>query len=252
MKLHFESDNLYLVTGASSGLGKATALLLNELGAKVVAVARNEDKLVAAKLESMFPDNFLVHSYDFSDLNNIGIFIKDLVSKHGKFVGLVHSAGIGGVMPLKSLDLEAAKSMFDINYFSGIVLAKAFADKRISQMPSSLVFLSSISSISGNAGISNYSASKAAINAMVKSLAVELAKNNIRVNSVLPGFVETDIVKNSPEVYNEEFFTKIEQEYPLGKGTPEDVANLIVFLLSPLSRWITGQNIVIDGGRTLL
>jgi NAD(P)-dependent dehydrogenase (short-subunit alcohol dehydrogenase family) len=252
MNLQFEPENLYLVTGASSGLGKATALFLNSLGATVVAVARNEEKLTATKNESNYPKKFFTHCFDFGDLENISGFIKTLVSEHGKFTGLVHSAGIGGVTPLKSLDLDDAKKMFDINYFSGLILAKSFADKRICQPPASLVFLSSISSISGNAGISNYSASKGAINALVKSLAVELAKNNIRVNAVLPGFIVTDIVNASPDVYNEAFFEKVAQDYPLGSGLPEDVAHLVAFLLSPLSRWITGQNIVIDGGRTLL
>ena len=252
MNLQFELANLYLVTGSSSGLGKATALFLNSLGATVVAVGRNADKLTDAKNESVYPEKFLTYCFDFSDLDNIGLFVKSLVSEHGKFTGLVHSAGIGGVMPLKSVDIDEAKKMFDINYFSGLVLAKSFADKRICQSPASLVFISSISSISGNAGISNYSASKGAVNALVKSLAVELAKNNIRVNAVLPGFIITDIVNASPDVYNDAFFEKIAQEYPLGTGLPEDVAHLIAFLLSPLSRWITGQNIVIDGGRTLL
>jgi NAD(P)-dependent dehydrogenase (short-subunit alcohol dehydrogenase family) len=252
MNLQLESGNLYLVTGGSSGLGKATALFLNSLGATVVVVGRNSGKLTDAKNESVYPEKFLTYCFDFSDLDNIGIFVKSLVIEHGKFTGLVHSAGIGGVMPLKSVDVDEAKKMFDINYFAGLVLAKSFADKRVCQAPASLVFVSSISSISGNSGISNYSASKGAINALVKSLAVELAKNNIRVNSVLPGFIITDIVNASPDVYNDAFFEKVAQEYPLGTGLPEDVAHLIAFLLSPLSRWITGQNIVIDGGRTLL
>lgn len=248
----FNVDSRVVVTGASSGLGLSVALLLNSLGVDVIAIARSASKLESARLIANNPDNFHLYPFDLNQVEEIPGAIKSIVSNFGKLSGLVHSAGIGGVMPLKSLDISLAKDMFQINYFSALMLAKAVSDKRNYSFPPSMVFLSSISAISGNAGISNYSASKGAIISMVKSLAVELSRQNIRVNAVSPGFIVTEIVKSSPDVYNDDFFKKIKDEYPLGEGRPSDVACAIAFLISNCSRWITGQNIVIDGGRTLL
>jgi NAD(P)-dependent dehydrogenase (short-subunit alcohol dehydrogenase family) len=252
MLISFPESARILVTGASSGLGKATVLFLNSLGVEVIALARNEEKLRVLIEEATYPEKIKPHVYDLSHVEDIVPEIKRMVLLYGKFTGLVHSAGIGGVMPLKSISLDDAKAMFDINYFSGLMLAKAFSDKRNIVNGFSLVYIASISAISGNAGISNYSASKGAILSMIKSLAVELAKQKIRVNAVSPGFIVTDIVKSAPDVYNQEFFDKISNEYPLGSGESNDVASMICFLLSSHSRWITGQNFVIDGGRTLL
>jgi NAD(P)-dependent dehydrogenase (short-subunit alcohol dehydrogenase family) len=250
--IHFEPQQRFLITGASSGLGRAIALQLSDLGATVIVLARTESKLISLKEETIHPENIIAVPFDLSNLDDIASMIKSLVATHGKLTGLVHSAGIGGVEPLKALSLESAKALFDLNYFAGLMLTKTFCDKRIYQANPSIVLLSSISSLSGNAGLSNYSASKGAINAMVRSVAVEHARNGIRINAVSPGFIVTDIIQHSPEVYNETFFEQIRQEYPLGEGYPNDIATMVSFLLSKQARWITGQNFVVDGGRTLL
>lgn len=251
--IQYSEENIFLVTGASSGLGKEIAMKLNILGATVIAVARSEEKLLLLKKEVTNKDRLQIEPFDLLLTDEIQSFVKMIVSKHGKLTGVIHSAGIGGVEPLKILSLESAKQMFEINYFSALALAKAFCDKRIftSNFPS-MIFLSSISSMTGNAGLVNYSATKGAINSMVKALAVEQARSGIRINAVAPGFIVTDIVKASPEVYNEEYFEKVRSEYPLGEGEPGDVASLVVFLASKEAKWITGQTIVVDGGRTLI
>ena len=251
--IEFSEENIFLVTGASSGLGKEIVLKLNSLGATVIAVSRSEENLLLLKEIVLNKEQLKIESFDLSQTNEIQFFIKTLVSKYGKLTGIVHSAGVGGVEPLKILSLESAKQMFEINYFSALALAKAFCDKRIfaSDFPS-MIFLSSISSMTGNSGLVNYSATKGAINSMVKALAVEQARSGIRINAVAPGFIVTDIVKSSPEVYNEEYFEKVRNEYPLGDGEPNDVASLVAFLASKEAKWITGQIIVVDGGRTLI
>lgn len=251
--IQFTPDTLFVVTGASSGLGKAIALKIIALGGSVIAISRNSDKLTHARSEALDPERFFIEPFDLSGaMEEIPDFIKQLAKKYGKLAGLVHSAGIGGVTPLKALDLTEAKSMFDINYFSALMLAKGFCDKRICTANASVVLLSSIASIQGNSGLGNYSATKGAINSLIHALAVETAKQNIRINAISPGFIVTEIVQHAPDVYNDEFFAKIKEEYPLGEGHPEDVASACAFLLSDSARWITGQNIIIDGGRTLL
>jgi NAD(P)-dependent dehydrogenase (short-subunit alcohol dehydrogenase family) len=251
--IQFNPDNIFVITGASSGLGKAITLKIIALGGSVIAIARNSDKLNLARTEALDPERFFIEPFDLStQLEEIPDFIKQLAKKYGKLSGLVHSAGIGGVTPLKVLDLAEAKSMFDINYFSALMLAKGFCDKRVCAPNASVVILSSIASIQGNSGLSNYSATKGAINSLIHSLAVETARQNIRVNAISPGFIVTEIIHHAPDVYNDAFFAKIKEEYPLGEGHPEDVASACAFLLSDSARWITGQNIIIDGGRTLL
>lgn len=251
--IEFSKENVFLVTGASSGLGKEIVMKLYNLAATVICVARSEEKLLQIKQNVKEPERILVEPFDLFMVDDIQVFIKSLVVKYGKLTSVIHSAGMGAVEPLKILSLESAKTMFELNYFSALALAKAFCDKRIftSDFPS-MVFLSSISSMTGNAGLINYSATKGAINSMVKALAVEQARSGIRINAVAPGFIVTDIVKTSPEVYNEEYFENVRNEYPLGEGKPNDVASLVAFLVSKEARWITGQVIVIDGGRTLI
>ena len=133
------------------------------------------------------------------------------------------------------------------------MLCKGFSDKRNNiGESSSIVLLSSIASLLGYKGLISYSTSKGAINSLVKSLAVELSQNKVRVNSVSPGHINTELFNQNKELYNKEFLEELETKYPFGLGEPEDIANIVTFLLSDKSRWITGQNIVVDGGRTLL
>ena len=127
----FNKENVFLITGASSGLGKEIAIKLNNLGATVIAVARSQEKLNLLKEEVQYKDVLYIEPFDLMLTDEIQSFIKTIVSKYGKLTGVIHSAGIGGVEPLKVLSLETAKQMFEINYFSALALAKSFCDKRI-------------------------------------------------------------------------------------------------------------------------
>ncbi|MCP4350617.1 MAG: SDR family oxidoreductase [Desulfobacterales bacterium] len=251
--IKFNKQDIFIVSGGSSGLGKGICLKINSLGATVIAIARNEEKLNKVKQESEFPENTFAAPKDLSaNLDSVPVFIKELAKKFGKIKGVVHSAGLLDIMPLKGIQIQKAKKVMDINFFAGLALAKGLADRRVYAGNPSIVFLSSIAAICGQPGMIQYASSKGAINAMVKSMALELSKSGIRINSVMPGYVKTRLSEESYHLYSEEYKKELETMYPFGLGEPEDVANIVVFLLSDASRWITGQNIIIDGGRTLI
>ena len=251
--IKFNGENI-LVTGASDGLGKAICLLLNSLGANVIGIARNESKLEQLKKEIEFKEKFHYELEDLSlNIDEIPNVVSMISKKYGKLLGLVHSAGMIEILPLKAITEEKLNQIHNLNFKSAVMLCKGFSDKRNNiGESSSIVLLSSIASLLGYKGLISYSTSKGAISSLVKSLAVELSQNKVRVNSVSPGHINTELFNQNKELYNKEFLEELETKYPFGLGEPEDIANIVTFLLSDKSRWITGQNIVVDGGRTLL
>lgn len=246
----FYKTDIFLVTGASSGIGKAVALELNKKGAFVVPIGRNRNRLEELEQEIEDPARCRIVEKDLSteacqDYKFVSILAKEV----GKFRGLVLSAGIQDIRPLRISKQKDVKKLFDINFHSGFFLSQAFCDKRVNVgQGSSIVFLSSIASLIGSPGISAYSASKGAINALVQSMAVEVARQGIRVNAVLPGFVKSEMTDFWNSVYTQDYIAKLEEKYPLGIGQVEDIVGPILFLLSDLSRWITGTTLVVDGG----
>ena len=249
----YTQKDIFLVTGATSGIGKGVVLSLLSQGAKVIAIGRDSKKLASLKSEAINKNNLILEEKDLSNCDGLDKWILNIVKKYGKVKGLVLSAGIQQITPISSpLSVEKSKELFEINYFSNIQLAKGFCDRRANiGKGSSVVFLSSIASIKGNMGIVGYAASKGAINSAVKSLALEVAKLGIRVNVVLPGFVKTEMILRWKEVYNKKYMEKMNNEYPLGIGKVDDVTGPILFLLSDESKWITGSEIIVDGGASL-
>lgn len=250
--IKFNGENI-LVTGASDGLGKAICLLLNSLGANVIGIARNESKLEQIKEEMAYKEKFSYVIRDLSiDIDELPNLVSKIAKEYGKLTGLVYAAGKLELLPIKALDSNSIDSLYNVNFKSLLMTTKGFTDKRNSLENSSIVYISSISSILGIKGMISYSTSKGAINSLVKTLAVEVSNRKIRVNSILPGHVETNMTLQNKDANSKEYLNELETMYPLGLGEPEDIANIVTFLLSDKSRWITGQNIVIDGGRTLL
>lgn len=236
-------DKLYIITGASSGLGRESAKLLDSMGAKVVAIARSEDKLQNLKNECK---NLEYKIFDFKSQDGIKELINSIVKEYGKVNGMAYFAGVGRLESFRTESLQEIKTLFDIHLFSCYEMVRILCDKRKSQ-DLSIVAISSISSLLSFQGLSAYAMVKGAINTFVKTSVLELAKCNARINSILPGDINTDMSNNARERQSSKFSTG-SSSYPLGLGEKSDIANFTSFLLSPLSRWISGQIISIDGG----
>ena len=232
-----------VVTGASSGIGRAVCILLSQLGAKVMLTGRKEEEL-SNTLEQMAGEGHCCFPYDLSDLDNIGSLIGDIVDSDGKKLdGLVHCAGISVRAPIRNLDYAKMDAVMKINFYAFVELVKQYAHKNSNG--GSIVGISSYAAINGAKGQTMYAASKAALDAAVISMSKELYKKQIRINSVRPGFVNTAMYENSKKQLGND---KLGEDQLLGVGEPEDVANLIAFLLSDASRFITGSNYLINGG----
>jgi NAD(P)-dependent dehydrogenase (short-subunit alcohol dehydrogenase family) len=251
--MNFNSSDLFLISGANSGLGKAITYKIIELGASVVSIARNQEKSEAAKIAATNPEKFNIELRDLSEnTDSLALWINELAAKYGKFRGFVHCAGIQETLPLQAVNFEKMKKLFDINFFAGLALAKGISKKQNNiGAGTSLVFISSFVSRIGLPGIVGYTASKGALNAAVRTLAVELARNGIRVNAILPGHIETELLSEDKNL-NEKFIETLRQKYPLGLGKPDDVANAACFLLSDDARWISGTELVVDGAGSLI
>lgn len=250
----YSKDDVFLVTGGSSGIGAACSLKLNSQGARVICLGRDTNKLDKLKEYAENQSEFITDSFDFGDdLSGFQKLVKNLVSKHGKIRGCVISSGMQNIEPLSMITEKSASELIRINYLASLFVAKTFCDKRIHRSGnSSLVFISSISSIKGYPGISNYSASKGALNSLSRSLASEMSREKVRVNSVLFGLVKTEMIEKNKKVYSDEYLKELDNNYPLGIGSVEDAIGPILFLLSNESRWITGSELIVDGGASLL
>jgi NAD(P)-dependent dehydrogenase (short-subunit alcohol dehydrogenase family) len=213
------------------------------MGAKLVITGRN-----AERLNDVFTQLVgLSHTQIVIDLEqeNAPQLLLDHVDK---LDGIVHSAGIVFSVPFKFLSVDKLSQIMRVNFEIPYVLTQGIIKSKKIQKNASLIFVSSVAYNTGLIGNSAYSASTGAISAMIKSIALELATQKIRVNAVCPGMVETNLIKEISSVSLEQLKADEQRNYPLGYGKPEDVAHSIVFLLSDASSWITGTNLVIDGG----
>jgi NAD(P)-dependent dehydrogenase (short-subunit alcohol dehydrogenase family) len=236
-----------LVTGASSGIGRATAKLLAGLGARVVATGRDSARL-AATVETLVGAGHDGIAFDLGEIDQIPGFIQKLAAEGGPLAGIAHCAGIQIGKPVRVTDQAFMDQMFRINVESGIALARGFRQRGVAASGASLVLLSSVSALVGQASNVAYCASKGAVLAATRALAVELMRDGIRVNAVLPALVETEMAERFRGTMTEAQWQGYLAQYPMGIGRPEDIANAVAFLLSDASRWINGTGLVIDGG----
>lgn len=237
-----------IVTGASSGIGKAVAQEAARLGASLILVARNKERLHQT-FDSLCGSGHKQYSIDITDYTILEEIIVSDIKQFGPIGGFVHSAGIEKTLPLKASKNNVFKEVFETNVFSGFELARIISQKNMfDSKGASFVFLSSIKGRLGDVGNTIYCSSKSALLAGSRAIALELAPKKIRCNCVLPGIVETEMVAQLFETISIEAKERIIAKHPLGLGKPEDIASLIVFLLSDQARWITGGEYIIDGG----
>ena len=240
----------FLISGAASGLGRATSILLSKLGAELILLDINDDGLRSTKV---FCDDSLVHCMRVNLQNPLEIkpVILSSVEKWGKLNGFVHLAGRPYVSPLKSINHNTITEIFNLNTYAAIEMAKVFASKNVyAGEAGSIVFISSVYGHVGSSANVGYAMSKAALHGVTKSLSIELASKNIRVNCIAPGFVKTKMLDNLSGSFDQDYFTILSNLHPLGLGEADDVANAIAFLLSDMSKWITGTILNVDGGFT--
>lgn len=239
-----------LITGASSGIGKAIAIECSKMEASVIITGRNLQRL--EQTLSLMDKEGSGHQMIISDLS-LESSVTELVSTiNVNLDGIVHCAGFTIPKPFKFYDKEDLDSMMSVNFNAPFWLTQTLLKKKKISKEASIVFISSISGVwvSYMAG-SLYSATKGAINGVAKGLALELASKNIRVNCVNPGMINTAILDSG--VISDEQLKEDAQKYPLKRyGKPEEVAYGVIYLLSDASSWTTGSNLLIDGGYTLL
>lgn len=235
-----------LITGASSGIGKATAIECSKMKANVIITARNQKRLHET-FNQLEGDNHLQIIANLHSNKEIDLLVKILPPLNG----IVHCAGITESIPFQFINNKKIDEIFSVNFFSPVLLSKEIFKKKLLAKNSSIVFISSIAGTKCTyvAG-SMYNATKGAINGMVKGMAVDLAPKGIRVNTIRPGMINTSILEDGK--ITEKQLQEDKKKYPLKRyGKPEEVAFAVIYLLSNASNWITGSNILIDGGYTL-
>lgn len=240
----------YLITGAASGIGRTTSIMLSQYGANVILVDVNEQGLQeTCALCKLGHANYLV--INLLDVEAIKTGLLLAVEKFGKLNGFVHCAGIPYISPLKSISKEHCDLVYNINTYAGVELAKQFINRRIyAGINGSIVFISSVYGLVGSAANVGYALSKGANVAITKSLAMELAPRGIRVNCIAPGFIKTPMAKQVDTKMDDNYNLRLEELHPLGLGQTEDIAYGILYLLSDMSKWVTGTVMNIDGGFT--
>lgn len=236
-----------LVTGAASGMGKATALTCSQMGARVIAIDFNAEGLAQsmAELEGEGHQSFALNLTDETTWEEFlgGDFVLD---------GIASCAGIANMNPFSFVSKQEIDKVFGVNFFGPVLLVKTLLKKKKINKEASIVFVSSVDGPKVvHAGNSVYSASKNALVGMSRNMAVDLAPKKIRVNCVLPGTTDTPLIRTAN--VTEEQLAENTKAFPLKRfGTPQDMANAIVYLLSDASSFVTGTELVVDGGYSLL
>lgn len=251
--ISFTADRRYIVTGASSGIGESVALLLNELGASVIGIGRNVDRLNSLKGKCLYPENLHVEVRDLSvDVQSLPAYVKELKGKYGKFSGMAFCAGIGCVMPVQALEYDAAEKIFQTNYFAPLFMVKGLVDRRNNVgIGTSIVLISSIDSICSTKGQCLYSGSKAALAASMKAISREVSSFGVRINTLHPSMIKTPMTVGSNSNALDISEENQRRDYPFGWGEPCDVANFVAFLLSDAAKFLSGQKYVVDSGGML-
>ncbi len=247
----FSAAQRILVTGASSGIGRAIALLLNERGATVLANGRDMERLEQVRTACADPSRMLLAPRDMTaDMESLPAWLKGLSRQFGPLHGLVCSAGATWNAPMALYDLAKVRQLFDLCCHAPLLLGGAFCDRRANTgAGAAIVFIAAAAAVAPNPGQGAYGAAKAALVSGAVCLAKEAAPRGVRVNCISPGLVQGPMMDATVEQLGQSFLEKEQPLYPLGFGKPQDVASMAAFMLSQEASWLTGQNIMLAGGR---
>lgn len=247
----FQAADVILVTGASSGIGRATALLCNRAGATVIASGRDAAALRALGEICAAPERLHAEPRDLcADLDGLPAWIQDLRQSYGKLRGMAFCAGQTWNLPMSLYTPEAANQAFDICCHAPLMAARGFCDRRNNTgQGAALVFIAAAAALDPNPGQGIYGAAKAALVTGARCLSKEVAGRGIRVNCISPGLVQTPMMEETARQLGQDFLEREAALYPLGFGNADDVAQLALFLLSNAAGWLSGQNVPLTGGR---
>ena len=247
LKIMENNMEYILLTGASSGVGRELAIYLSKKY-YLILNGRNKERLLETK--NRCDNDALIWPYDLTNTEELELELSGWIKNNGIAIkSVVYCAGLMKMVPLRSVDVKALRDTFATNVFAPELITKVLTARKVNAKNlKSIVFISSNISNRGAAAFSVYGSSKAGLDGLMRNLAVELAPS-VRVNSVLPGGMITEMTKDlfADENVKKEF----ERNYPLGIGTPAEIAPMVEFLISDNSRWITGQQFTVDGGRTI-
>lgn len=240
-----------VISGAASGIGRQCAINCSKMGARLILFDLNKKGLDETMTMIECPDEQYSAIVDLTDYEKLSKVVKEGVAKIGRVTGLLNCAGISTTLPLNVAKPETMDRFFHVNVYTAYFLTQAVCRVgNFSKDGGSIVFFSSAAGQYGESCKSIYGMTKGALFAGAKSLACELARRNIRVNSISPGVIVTPINQNLPHIADPEQRKQTEALHLLGLGDPNDIANACIYLLSDASRWVTGSNLVVDGGFT--
>ncbi|WP_431261313.1 SDR family NAD(P)-dependent oxidoreductase [Roseateles chitinivorans] len=247
----FKNDLLagqrFLITGASSGLGRAAAELIAACGGQVLGAGRNAERLQAA-IASWSGTGHVACVQELGNADATADWAKDLAQQHGPLNGIFHAAGTELLRPIRMSKQAQFDEAFGSAFFAAAGLARAAGQKGVMVDGGALVFMSSVAGSAGKVGMAAYSASRAAVEGMVRSLACEFAPRGIRVNAIAAGAVQTPMHDRITQGAAQEVVDAYASSHLLGFGEPGDIASAVVYLLGPAGRWITGTTMAVDGG----
>ena len=241
--------NYVLISGASSGIGQHIAINLSNKNNLILA-GRNDEALSNVLNLCGNKENHLKWIFDLKNVEDIEDSLIVFVREHNISISaFIHCAGLLKIIPLKNFKADHLQDTMNVNFTSAALIIKTLISKKANEKSlSNVIFISSVASIRGVKAFNIYAASKGALDSLMRSLAVELAPE-VRLNSILPGSIKTKMTENI--FNNEELVQNMSKDYPLGFGEPNDIYEMVNFLLSDKSKWITGQQFVLDGGRTI-
>ena len=239
------------VTGAASGIGRQCAIDFAKAGANLVLLDLNKEALELTAAECMQSGTKVVCcACDLTDSSKVATMIDGIVKEIGTINGLLHAAGIEKTLPFNKFTTEDYQKIYAVNVISGLNLVSVLSKKKYRAENAKYVLIASITALVGRPGVAAYAASKGALVSAVKTMALELAPKGVTINCISPGTILTPLMENMLASLSAEQREERKAGFPMGLGKPSDIASTALFLLSDGARWITGQNIVVDGGYT--